>query len=68
MLPPLCAAAGRTRRPAARHGALDVPDHARSTDWIATRIALQIARGGEPPWQMMVTPFTPSSGAPPYSV
>jgi hypothetical protein len=39
-----------------------------STACAATRIALRIARGGEPPWQMIVTPFTPSSGAPPYSV
>jgi hypothetical protein len=39
-----------------------------STHWCAMRMAFFTARGGEPPWQMMVTPFTPSSGAPPYSV
>jgi hypothetical protein len=39
-----------------------------STACTAMRIALRIARGGEPPWQMMVTPLTPSSGAPPISV
>src|SRR5690606_19144677 len=38
------------------------------TAWRATRIAFAIARGGEPPWQMIETPFTPRSGAPPSSV
>ena len=36
-----------------------------STDWMATRIAFLMARAGEEPWQMIETPWTPSSGAPP---
>ena len=33
----------------------------------ATRIAFLMALALERPWQMMHTPFTPSSGAPPNS-
>src|SRR5439155_18681158 len=36
-----------------------------STALSATRIAFLIARAGEEPWQMIDTPCTPSSGAPP---
>ena len=52
----------------ARAGSGCAPPCSRSTACTATRIAFRIARGGEPPWQMITTPFTPSSGAPPYSV
>ena len=38
-----------------------------STIWVATRTAFMTARAGEAPWQMIATPFTPKSGAPPYS-
>ena len=34
----------------------------------ATRMAFLIAFPLDDPWHMMETPFTPSSGAPPYSV
>ena len=33
----------------------------------ATFTAFLIARGDDLPCEMMLTPFTPSSGAPPYS-
>ena len=36
-----------------------------STARTATWIAFFIARGDELPCEMMLTPFTPSSGAPP---
>src|SRR6185436_2798908 len=35
------------------------------TDWMATRMAFLIAFAGDAPWQMITTPCTPSSGAPP---
>ena len=38
-----------------------------SENSLATRIAFLMALALERPWQMMHTPFTPSSGAPPYS-
>ena len=38
-----------------------------STAWTATRMAFLMALGLEEPWQMIETPRTPSSGAPPYS-
>jgi len=31
----------------------------------ATRMPLRMACGGEPPWAITTTPFTPSNGAPP---
>ena len=37
------------------------------TDWTATPDGVLDGVGREEPWQMMETPFTPSSGAPPYS-
>src|SRR5262249_7032578 len=36
-----------------------------STIWTATRMAFRMALGWDDPWQMMETPLTPSSGAPP---
>src|SRR6476620_4360620 len=39
-----------------------------STARTATFTAFLIARGEELPWQMMLTPRTPSNGAPPYEV
>ena len=38
-----------------------------STARTATLIAFLIALGDDLPCEMMLTPFTPSSGAPPYS-
>ena len=63
------------RRRHAYAPALASPDSSRlrcstmshSTDLAATRTALRIARAGESPWQMIVTPLAPSSGAPPCS-
>src|SRR5271169_5700586 len=39
-----------------------------SANSAATRIAFLIALAFDDPWVMKQTPFTPSNGAPPYSV
>src|SRR5580698_10428887 len=39
-----------------------------SANSAATRTAFLIAFVFDEPWVMMLTPFTPNSGAPPYSV
>src|SRR5690606_15732095 len=39
-----------------------------ATAWLATRMAFLKALGEGEPWQTLAAPFTPSSGAPPYSL